>query len=435
MRFLLPFLSLSLVAQAPLPAPAPERTVEDAVRSALERQPRLKAAVEQREAADARHTQAQLDRVGKLEADLLYTPWQKPLEVTFPGLPPLIPPANFEIKTLQTWSLQGAWTQPLWTWGALEKKARSAKEEFAAADHQMQRARQQTIFEATKTFLQAAEAEEAVKVAQQALEQQQEFLRVAAARVRAGGAPKLDELKAELGVAQAQSQLLESRNAAKLAREALVTTTLDPRFRTDALKLPEQGAGTVPEQDASVRRALDQRPDLKGLRRQAAALDLGSQAAKGSGLPSLSFRASIVQQNETLGTIWNKEGQQYTAGFVLAWEGFSPFRARAKAAELRANAKAVTHQAEAAEEGVALEVRSALQSLREAWERLQVQDHAVTVAEEQARIARLAYREGVITSVDLQQAELGLSDARFRRLKAGLDASLAQAALHFALGD
>jgi outer membrane protein TolC len=426
---LLPLLPLTLLAQeSPL-------TVDDAVRSALDRQPRLKAAADNRDAADARSSQAQLDRVGKLEANLLYTPWQKPLEVTFPGVPPLIPPASFEIKTLQTWSLQGAWTQPLWTWGALEKKAGSAKEEVAAADFQLTRARQQTVFEATKTFLQAAEAEEAVKVAQQALEQQQEFLRVASARVRAGGAAKLDELKAELGVSQAQSQLLESRNAAKLAREALVTTTLDPRFRNQSLRLPDKGAAVFPEEDPAIRRALDQRPDLKGLRKQASALDMGSRAAKGSGLPSLSFRASVVQQNENLGSIWKKEGQQYNAGFVLSWESFSPFRSRAKAAELRANAKAVTHQAEAAEENVALEVRSALQSLREAWERLEVQEHAITVAEEQARIARLAYREGVIASVDLQQAELGLSDARFRRLKAGLDAALAQASLHFALGD
>lgn len=426
---LLPLFTLTLAAQDPA------LTVEDAVRSALERQPRLKAAVEQRTAAEARRSQAQLDRVGKLETNLLYTPWQKPLEVTFPGVPPLIPPANFEIKTLQTWSLQGAWTQPLWTWGALEKKAGSAREESAAADFQLVRTRQQTVFESTRAFLQAAEAEEGVKVAQQALEQQQEFLRVASARVRAGGAARLDELKAELGVSQAQSQLLESRNAAKLAREALVTSTLDPRFRTFTLQLPEQVELKAPEEEASIRRALEQRPDLKGLRKQASALDLGSQAAKGSGLPSLSFRASVIQQNDTLGSLWKKEGQQYNAGFVLSWESFSPFRSRAKAAELRANAKSVTHQAEAAEEGVALEVRSAIQSLREAWERLQVQAHAVTVAEEQARIARLAYREGVITSVDLQQAELGLSDARFRRLKAGLDASLAQAALHFALGD
>lgn len=426
---LLSLVPLALVAQeSPL-------TVDDAVRSALDRQPRLKAAADNRDAADARSSQAQFDRVGKLEANLLYTPWQKPLEVTFPGVPPFIPPANFEIKTLQTWSLQGAWTQPLWTWGALEKKASSAKEEVAAADFQLTRTRQQTVFEATKAFLQAAEAEEGVKVAQQALEQQQEFLRVASARVRAGGAAKLDELKAELGVSQAQSQLLESRNAAKLAREALVTTTLDPRFRSQSLSLPEKGTAVFPEEDPAIKRALDQRPDLKGLRKQAAALDLGSRAAKGSGLPSLSFRASVVQQNENLGSIWKKEGQQYNAGFVLSWESFSPFRSRAKAAELHANAKAVTHQAEAAEENVALEVRSALQSLHEAWERLEVQEHAVTVAEEQARIARLAYREGVIASVDLQQAELGLSDARFRRLKAGLDAALAQASLHFALGD
>jgi outer membrane protein TolC len=57
------------------------------------------------------------------------------------------------------------------------------------------------------------------------------------------------------------------------------------------------------------------------------------------------------------------------------------------------------------------------------------------VAEEQARIARLAYREGVITSVEAEDAELALTAARFGVTRAAMDAALARAQLTFALGD
>ena len=61
--------------------------------------------------------------------------------------------------------------------------------------------------------------------------------------------------------------------------------------------------------------------------------------------------------------------------------------------------------------------------------------HAVQVAEEQARVARLAYAEGVITSVEAQDAELGLTAARFALLRARLDAATARAELKFAVGE
>lgn len=82
-----------------------------------------------------------------------------------------------------------------------------------------------------------------------------------------------------------------------------------------------------------------------------------------------------------------------------------------------------------------MEVRSALFNAKEARERAKVQTSAVAVAEEQARVARLAYREGLITSVELQGAELALTAARFNRLRAHLDAALAQANLKFTLGE
>lgn len=420
---------------SPQPTAHGPLSLPDAVRGALARQPRLKAVADQRDAAEARRDQARLDRLGKLEAALLYTPWQKPLEVTFPGVPPLIPAASFEIRTLRNWSLQESWTQPLFTWGALEHRARGAGVELEAADLQVARARQQTAFEATRAFLQAAQAEEAVKVASQALEQQQAFLQSAEARVRAGASARLDALKAELGVAQAQSALVEARHGAGLAREALASLTLDPRFRSEPLASPEPDSAAPVDEEAAVRRALESRSDLHALRRQSLALDHASRAARGSGLPALSFRATAVQQNDAFGSLTRKEGQQYAAGFALSWETFSPFRSRAKAAELKAASRALSHQAEAAEESVALEVRSAARALQEARERLSVQARAVAVAEEQARIARLAYKEGVLTAVDLQQAELGLSDARYRRLKASLDSALAQAGVRFAVGD
>jgi outer membrane protein TolC len=425
----LPFAVTPLAAQnAPL-------TLGDAVRTALRAQPSLKAAEASAEAARHRAEQASLDRLGRLDTGYLWTPRQKNLEVAFPGIPPLIPPTAFEVKQLQEHAFTASFTQPLWTWGALTKQARAARKEAEAGSSALDRARQLTAFEAARAFLQAAQAQEAAQVAVQALEQQRAFLRVASARVEAGAAPRLDQLKAELGAARAESDLLEARNRARLAREALVTLTLEPRFRAEPLALPADSAAPLPAEAEAVARALARRPDLAAIGKAAEAFDLGGEAAAAAARPAVGFRASLTQQNDAAGRMWNGASRLYQAGFALTWEGFSPLRSGAKTAELRASATEARHRLRAAEEGVALEVRAALGSAQEAQERVAVQRRALAVAEEQVRIARLAYREGVITSVEAEDAELALTAARFQSTRAAADAALARAQLACALGE
>ena len=60
---------------------------------------------------------------------------------------------------------------------------------------------------------------------------------------------------------------------------------------------------------------------------------------------------------------------------------------------------------------------------------------ALVTAEEQARVARLAYGEGAISALEARDADLGLTGARFALLRARLDLALAQARLRYAMGE
>lgn len=417
----------------------PKLGLEDAVSSALAGQPMLKAAEEQSRASEAKVDQARWDRVGKLETFAFYTPNQKVMQADLLGIP-------FDLNMQRKYAFQAIFTQPLWTWGALSNAQASAKAVAQAGRQSLTRTQQHTAFEARRAYFLAAQASEAVAVAERNLEQQKAFLETAKARVQSGAAARLDQLKAELAVSNAESDLLEARNRDRLAREALATVTFDPRFREARLNHLDAHESPLPTGADAIGLALKRRPDLATLRSQADALKLGAKAARGSGLPVLSFRASILQQDDRASNVFKSDSQvpstdflrnhqTYQVGFVLSWDPTGPFRARAKAAEISANERSVRHAEKASEEQVSLEVRSALFNVREARERANVQTGAVAVAEEQARVARLAYREGLITSVELQGAELALTAARFNLLRARLDAALAQANLAFSIGE
>ena len=415
-------------------AEAVELSVEDAVASALRSQPRLLAAASQVEAARQRARQAEWNRLGALETTFLYTPAQRPLRVDFPGIPPYVPATAFEVKQLQTYSTSMSLTQPLWTWGALASERGSARHLERASRQAFERARQQTTLEVSRAFFQAATAVAAVVVAEQNLLQQQAFLDVTRRRVQAGAAARLDELKAELAVARAESDLLEVKNRERLSREALVTLTDDARFRDAALKPLEESGPELADRPAAVDEALAKRLDLASLASQAEATRLGTRAVRGGRLPALVFRAQLTQQNDVFGEAFGRDSQLYQVGLAMSWNLADALRSGPKVAEMQALERGARHALRAGQEEVALEVRSVQSRAREARERVGVQARVLDVALEQARVARLAYSEGIITSVEAQDAELALASARFSLLRARLDAAVSAAELRCALG-
>jgi outer membrane protein TolC len=429
-------LVLALVAVVTVAQPEPpELGVDAAVAAALANQPRLKAAESQLDAARARTRETQLKRLGELTTTLLYTPEQKPLKIDFAGFPPYVPPLSFDVKQIETYSAMASYTLPLWTGGALGSERRAAQSAERAGEAALSRARQRTALEAAQAFHQGAAVAAAVGVAEQNLEQQQVFLRATELRAQAGAAARLDQLKAQLAVSRAESDLIEARHRERLAREALVTVTGDERFRSARLKPQAEGILVLPEESAAVERARRQRPDLRSLERQIEAQRFAGNALSSARLPALAFRAQLTQQNAALGDVLGSDSQMYSLGFALNWDVTKALRGGAAVAEQRAAESGLRHTLRAAENEAELEVRAALFAAREARERVQVQQQGLAAAEEQARVARLAYREGVITSVEAQDAELGLTGARFGLLRARFDAATADAALKCALGE
>ncbi len=415
--------------------PAVELGVEDAVAAALTNQPRLKAIASQSEAAEALERQKRLNRIGELSAAFLYTPEQKPLTVRFAGLPPLIPPLAFDVKQVETYSAMASYSLPLWTWGALGAERSATADAAAARRLALARAKQQVVLEAQRAFWRASAAGAGVDVATLNLDQQKAFLRVTRLRAEAGIAARLDQLKAELAVARAEADLNQARNREQLSREALITATSDERFRRARLKALEDDARALPEAEQAVALALASRPDLGAQRSQAGIIRHTGDALEASRRPVLAARAQVTQQNSRLGEMLNKDSQLYQVGLGLSWDVTKSIRGGAAVAEQRALERSVEQSLSASESQVALEVRNALISAREARERVDLQRRAVEVAEEQARVARLAYGEGAITAVEAQDAELSVTATRFALLQARLDLAEALAELRCAVGD
>ena len=89
----------------------------------------------------------------------------------------------------------------------------------------------------------------------------------------------------------------------------------------------------------------------------------------------------------------------------------------------------------ALEDQAVLEVTQCRLSLARAGEKVRVAGQAVGQAEENLRVTRERFKQGVALSSDVLDAEVALLQAKLGRTQAAIDRVLAQARLEKALGD
>src|SRR5207249_3488219 len=110
---------------------------------------------------------------------------------------------------------------PLSTGGNLEARIRLAEANVRGAQATYERTKQQIVFVAEQTYLQALLAAENVAAAQRSMAQANESLRVAQARFSAGAGARLDVLQAEVAVASAEQALVQAQTGVRNAQANL----------------------------------------------------------------------------------------------------------------------------------------------------------------------------------------------------------------------
>jgi outer membrane protein TolC len=121
-------------------------------------------------------------------------------------------------------------------------------------------------------------------------------------------------------------------------------------------------------------------------------------------------------------------------GVNLSWNVFDGGRRSAAEARAIAEAEAARQQLREIDRAIRLEVTQRVLELRTAERRLRVSERAVESARENTRVASDRYREGLIPSSELLDAEVDLERAEVSRTEALAALRLAAAGLDRAVG-
>jgi outer membrane protein TolC len=294
-------------------------------------------------------------------------------------------------------------------------------------------------------------ARTAAKLSDQATETQVETARVSvalAARLQArlreveafyrvGTASDFDLLTAQVEVDNIRPLLIEARNQLELNSNRLKRTIgmrLDrPVELSDQLARPSE----LPPLEEAINRALRNRPDIQS---QSLVVGLQTQnlkVEKASGFPTLDLIANLTRQgaSSTLFPGGQDFAQSASAGLQFSLPIFDGRARSGRVQQARASVDRETYRLEQLTENARLDVQQSHQAMVASGEQIEASESNIQRAERALEIAQTRFRNGLSTQVELNDAELAVTQARTNFAQALFNYNAARAQLMAATGE
>jgi outer membrane protein len=353
-----------------------------------------------------------------------------------------------------------------------------------AAGNTLQRTRQDVVYQVLQRYIGLAQNRALVEVRREQLQLRREQLEQTQAQIEVGEKAPSAVYQLQADVASARQQLVEARRNAQISKTELVRLlVLDPfsryTFETEGLR-SRLDTGQAPRPyrlDALLATAYQERADLRAQRASINADEQGVRAARAGWWPRLTLSASYgssyysLSERPVEGTGAPPETVQITPdgggepieiavpgtgrpperrrpGFFdqldarrgggislsLSYPLFDRFQRSYNIEQEQVQLQNTRFQKELLRQNIAVEVRQALVSYRNARTQLEVANEQLQAARQAQEAAQERYRLGANTYVELAEANAALADAQTNRVSAQFELLLQRERIDYITG-
>jgi outer membrane protein len=431
--FIIPHLLIAGETSTPSPL-----TLEQAIKTGIEKSPRISAARFQMDASAARLSRARSGLYPRIDFSESFVWTNNPaqafalkLNQKQIGMSDFDPARLNDPSSISNFASTISLSMPIFDSGQIRIGVNQAQLGQESASFSAERVRQEVIAGVVAAYVRVLLAQDHLQVVLQTLETAKAHYHMIRSRHQSGLVVKSDLLRAEVRIAELEQGRLNARSQLDVARAALnaaMGIETDRLFRLTPLE--EKRSGPSDPLEKWLEDSLKNRPDLRQLRFQEMMAEEEVKKAKMAHLPGLYLTGNYEMDSED----YSQTGNNYTLGVVLRANLFSGFGMESKVHEALADlqqAKAVVRQFELS---VEVETRQAFSQAHAALERVKVAEAAVSQAEESLRIVRNRYESGLFTIVNLLDAEVALQQAKTSHLRSLYDHKVAMAQLYLAAG-
>lgn len=421
-----------------MPSSAAELTLQQAMTTALEKNPTIAASSAKVSVAHAREKQAEGYRLPTVDLTEVFSYTDNPAEVfaftlnqrrfdmdEFFQSDPNTPDA------LDTWVTRLEITQPIYVGGKISSRNEQASLMALSAAKNLSHVQQKVVFDVATAFANALKAEEHLEVVQRARETTAAHVALAEKFAAEGFIIGADVLTAQVHLAQMDEMLAESESNADLAQSALdFSMGIDQSSRHQLHGLPRTPDVTQP-MAAWIDQGVANRRDLEAHRRELDAGRLEEKAVSPGFKPEIAVKGQYELYDDQL------FGSNGHSGSVMAFAKINLFSGGSDTAQVEAarqEALSGEHNIKLFEQGVRLEVRSAYAQVQTAKKRQMTAKRAVEAAREALRVREKRFEQGLDKMIDLLDSETALRESELRELVARYDLTLSTYRLYFTSG-
>ncbi|ABB32738.1 outer membrane efflux protein [Geobacter metallireducens RCH3] len=323
-------------------------------------------------------------------------------------------------------------SQALYTWGKVGAAIRAAEKGFATADEQFRRARQDAWRDVSVAFYNILLAREQHAIASQNLAQKVRHQDEAQRRYAAGVATDYDVLAADVAVQNAMPDVIRAGNSVRVARDRL-SFLLALEGEVDVTGSLETVLTTYPSYDKALAVARDKRPELKEIKHRLAIAGELVKVADADDKPRLDLTGKYGWRHLEVGD-GSGSGQIWTVGLQLSFPLFDGLKTRGKVAQAESERRSMQIDEAKLLESVALEIRDAVNAVRESEEIVKALSGTVVQAERLLQMAEKGFELGVKIRLEVDDAELNLRQARGNLARARRDYLVARVNLERVMG-
>jgi len=239
--------------------------------------------------------------------------------------------------------------------------------------------------------------------------------------------------QAPVQLANAKARKIQLRAEVDAAIQAVRTVLSLPQNQVLNLIGNLDEGREIPGREA-LELALPSRPDLRAFNARRDQAEFAARLANGEWKPSLAFRGNIQYQEDAFSNVLSSDNQNYTFGLALQ----IPLMASPGSSARKSVAQAQKRQAEyglnASTDQARLELETAWTTLQAAAEVVSTQQMALELARESVQIAQVSYENGVITSAELNDAQVRMLETEWTLLQAKFAKIVAAARAKVAAG-
>lgn len=343
----------------------------------------------------------------------------------------------FETDTRNVFMASVMLKQPIFMGGGIIAANKMAKINEELTRNSTEAARQSTLYDIDQAYWTVVSLKHKQKLSHSYLDLVRKLDDDVAKMIREGVATQADGLRVNVKVNEAEMTVTQVDNGLSLAKMYLCQLCGMP-LDSDITLEDENKENIITEDvsdDADIQTAINNRPELKMLENAIGISEQSTKITRAAYLPQVALTAGYTATNPNIyNGFENKFAGVWNVGVMVRIPVWNWFEGSYKVKSGKIATSIARLELDEAKEKVELQVSQSRFKINEASRRLTMANKSVSSAEENLRSANLGFKEGVMQTTDVMEAQTAWLQAQSQRIDAEIDVKLSQINLKKALG-